>query len=195
MKAKPSPRQWMPPPSTRLVRLKVTLSDARPSVWRRVLVPAGFTLRQLHQVLIAAMGWHGSHLHHFFIRGNFYGKPDPELGSATRDERLHNFEQVLALGVRSFQYEYDFGDCWMHRIVIEKVEEAGGRPLKPVCLEGKRACPPEDSGGPWGYAELLRVLSDPSHPEYEDLKTWAGPRFDPERFDIDHVNRLLAKIR
>jgi hypothetical protein len=141
------------------------------------------------------MGWHDSHLHQFIIRGNYYGKTDPEFGFARRDERLHNLEHLLVLGVRSFRYEYDFGDGWMHRITIEKVDEADGRPLKPMCLAGKRACPPEDSGGPWGYAELLRVLSDPSHPEYEDSKTWAGPRFDPERFDIDHVNRLLAKIR
>jgi hypothetical protein len=175
--------------------MKVTLENVRPTVWRRLLVPAGFTLRQLHRVLLATMGWHDSHLHQFIIRGNYYGKTDPEFGLVRRDERLHNLEHVLALGGRSFRYEYDFGDGWMHRIAIEKVEEADGRPLKPVCLAGKRACPPEDSGGPWGYAELLNVLSDPSHPDHKDSKTWAGPRFDPERFDIDRVNRLLAKIR
>jgi hypothetical protein len=194
MRANPV-RQWMPPPSTRLVRMKVTLEEVRPSVWRRLLVPAGFTLRRLHRVLVDSMGWHDSHLHQFVIRGNYYGKTDPEFELARRDERLHNLEHVLALGVRGFRYEYDFGDGWMHRIAIEKVEEAEGRPLKPVCLAGERACPPEDSGGARGYAELLNVLSDPSHPDHEDSKTWAGLRFDPERFDIDHVNRLLAKIR
>lgn len=175
--------------------MKVTLENVRPTVWRRLLVPAGFTLRQFHRVLVDTMGWHDSHLHQFIIRGNYYGKTDREFGLARRDERLHNLEYVLAIGVRSFRYEYDFGDGWMHRIAIEKVEEADGHPLRPVCLAGKRACPPDDSGGPWGYANLLKVLSDPSNPEYEDSKTWAGPRFDPERFDIEHVNRLLAKIR
>lgn len=195
MRANHPLRQWMAPPSTRLVRMKVTLENVHPTVWRRFLVPAGFTLRQLHRVLMDTMGWHDSHLHQFIVRGNYYGKTDPEFGLARRDERLHNLEHVLALGVRSFRYEYDFGDGWMHRIAIEKVEEADGRPLKPVCLAGKRACPPEDSGGPWGYAELLNVLSDPSHPDHKDSKTWAGTRFDPERFDLDRVSRLLAKIR
>jgi hypothetical protein len=187
-------RQWLAPPSTRLIRMKVTLENVRPTIWRRLLVPAGFTLRQLHRVLLDTMGWHDSHLHQFIIRGNYYGKTDPEFGFARRDERLHNLEHLLVLGVRSFRYEYDFGDGWMHRITIEKVEEADGRPLKPVCLAGKRACPPEDSGGPWGYAELLNVLSDPSHPDHKDSKTWVGPRFDPEPFDVARVNRLLAKI-
>jgi hypothetical protein len=148
MRANHPLRQWMAPPSTRLVRMKVTLENVHPTVWRRFLVPAGFTLRQLHRVLMDTMGWHDSHLHQFIVRGNYYGKTDPEFGLARRDERLHNLEHVLALGVRSFRYEYDFGDGWMHRIAIEKVEEADGRPLKPVCLAGKRACPPEDSGGP-----------------------------------------------
>ncbi len=188
-------RQWWAPPSTRLIRMKVTLESVRPTVWRRLLVPAGFTLRRLHRVLVDSMGWHDSHLHQFVIRGNYYGKTDREFGFARRDERLHNLEYLLALGVRSFRYEYDFGDCWMHRIAIEKVEEEDGRPQKPLCLAGKRACPPEDSGGPRGYAALLNVLGDPSHRDHQDLKTWAGPRFDPERFDIDHVNRLLEMIR
>jgi len=128
--------------------MKVTLENVRPTVWRRLLVPAGFTLRQLHRVLLATMGWHDSHLHQFIIRGNYYGKTDREFGFARRDERLHNLEHLLALGIRGFRYEYDFGDGWMHRIAIEKVEEADGRPLEPVCLAGKRACPPEDSGAP-----------------------------------------------
>lgn len=187
-------RQWLAPPSTRVIRMKVTLENVHPTVWRRLLVPAGFTLRQLHRVLVDTMGWYDSHLHQFIIRGNYYGKTDRDFGLVRRDERLHNLEHLLALGVRSFRYEYDFGDGWMHRIAIEKVEEADGRPLKPVCLGGKRACPPEDSGGPWGYAELLNVLSNPSHPDHKDSKTWAGPRFDPERFDLERANRLLTKI-
>ncbi len=196
MKANPSLRRvWTAPPSTRLVQLKVTLQNVRPPIWRRLLVPAGFTLRQLHQVLIAAMGWHGSHLHHFFIRGNFYGKPDLELGPKTIDERRHNLEHVLALGTRSFQYEYDFGDGWVHRIAIEKVEESRGRPLRPVGLAGKRSCPPEDSGGPFGYAELLRKLADPTDPEHQEMKEWAGPYFHPERFDLAEVNAALRRVR
>jgi hypothetical protein len=188
-------RQWLAPPSTRLIRMKVTLETVRPTVWRRLLVPAGFTLRRLHRALVDTMGWNDSHLHQFIIRGNYYGKTDREFGFARRDERLHNLQYLLVLGVCSFRYEYDFGDRWMHRIAIEKVEEADGQPLKPLCLAGKRACPPEDSGGARGYAELLDALSDPSHPDHEGLKIWAGPRFDPERFDIDRVNRLLAMIR
>lgn len=192
---KPSLRKvWMAPPSSRLVQVKVTLRNVRPPIWRRLLVPASFTLRQLHQVLIVAMGWHGSHLHQFFIHGRFYGKRDSELGGATLDERHHNLEHVLALGARSFQYEYDFGDGWVHRIAIEKVEESEGRALRPLCLAGKRACPPEDCGGFFGYAELLRTLADPSDPEHAEMKEWAGPHFDPEEFDAGSVNAALRSI-
>ncbi len=141
------------------------------------------------------MGWYDSHLHQFVIANRYYGKPDPELGTDVRNERRHNLEHVLSLGVRSFYYEYDFGDGWEHRIAIERVEEAGDRNLRPVCLAGKRACPPEDCGGSFGYAELLRILTDPAHTEHEERKEWVGSRFDPEHFDLRGVNAALRRIR
>jgi hypothetical protein len=90
-----------------------------------------------------------------------------------------------------FLYEYDFGDCWRHELVIEKIlpREEGTR--YPVCLAGKGACPPEDCGGIYGYYELVEAVRDPKHKRHEELLDWLGDSFDPEEFDIDAINRVL----
>ena len=94
-----------------------------------------------------------------------------------------------------FLYEYDFGDSWIHEILVEKILPPEPKKRYPVCLKGKRACPPEDVGGPWGYADFLEAIRDPDHPEHEEYLEWAGEDFDPEAFDLDEVNRALRKMR
>ncbi len=64
----------------------------------------------------------------------------------------------------------------------------------PVCLDGQRACPPEDCGGPWSYPEMLETLKNPDHEEYEELLEWVGDEFDPEAFDVEKINRLLKQL-
>ena len=93
-----------------------------------------------------------------------------------------------------FVYEYDFGDSWEHQIVVEKVlvPEAGVR--YPVCLAGKRACPPEDVGGIWGYAEFLEAMRDPEHTEHETMLAWIGGAFDAQAFDLEGINQRLRHI-
>ena len=86
---------------------------------------------------------------------------------------------------------YDFGDCWEHEIVLERILPAGKGIKYPICLEGERACPPEDCGGTPGYADLLEILGDPSHPDHEDMFAWLPGDFDSERFDVEGVNRML----
>jgi len=76
--------------------------------------------------------------------------------------------------------------------VVEKILPREGEMEYPVCLAGRRACPPEDCGGPWGYGEMLLALGDPSHPEHESYTEWVGGGFDPETFDLEALNRRLS---
>jgi hypothetical protein len=99
------------------------------------------------------------------------------------------------LGEKSkFLYSYDFGDDWRHEIVVEKVLPSDPKVTYPVCMKGKRACPPEDCGGPWGYVELLDILADRKHPEHKSRKEWLGGDFDAEEFALDRVNAELAMM-
>ncbi|MGH8568179.1 MAG: plasmid pRiA4b ORF-3 family protein [Gammaproteobacteria bacterium] len=180
---------------TVVYQLKVALDGITPSIWRRLLVPASISLKKLHDVLQRAMGWENAHLHQFEARGEIFGDPDPEFGADNIDEARVRLDKVL-IGVKdTMHYEYDFGDGWRHKIVLEKIDQAGEGTEVPVCTGGARACPPEDCGGIPGYKRLLRVLGDPSHPEHDEMLEWVGGAFDPERFDVAKVNTLLAGRR
>ena len=179
-------------PTAKVQQLKVVLRGAEPPLWRRLHVPAGMTLAELHAVLQVAMGWEDCHLHQFEIAGVTYGIDDGEgWGPAPKDERRARLDRVAPKGTR-FVYEYDFGDSWEHDIHVEDVLAAEkGKPY-PICVAGERACPPEDCGGVWGYDDFLRALADPAHEDREELLEWVGEEFDPERFDLAAVNRALA---
>lgn len=176
-------------------RIKVTLKGIKPPIWRRFEVSGQMTLFKLHTVLQVVMGWTDSHLHQFIIGRTYYGETDPEFGSDTVNEKRVKLFQ-LPLGEKSkFIYEYDFGDSWEHKLLIEKILPATEGQKTPVCLKGSRACPPEDIGGIWGYADFLEAIHDPEHPEHEDMMEWVGGNFDPETFDLDGVNQYLKRIR
>jgi hypothetical protein len=182
--------------STDLVyQLKITLRNFRPPIWRRVLVPASITLYKLHQIIQVAMGWTDSHLHQFIIGREYYSIPSPDDWEPVKDERRYRLYQIAPAEKSKFVYEYDFGDSWEHEILVEKIVPAEPGKKYPVCVAGKRACPPEDVGGVWGYAEFLEAISNPDHEEHESYLEWAGGEFDPEAFDIEVVNELLARIR
>lgn len=160
-----------------------------------MLAPDNLTLAQLHQVIQVAMGWHDDHRREFKIEGVRYGVPYPEFGDEVLDESRVRLSQLLGAGVRRFHYVYDFGDRWMrwmHVLEVEKTLPYEADQPYPVCLAGKRACPPEDVGGVWGYETFLEAIRDPSHPDHEFLLEWVGGEFDPEAFDIVEVNRVLA---
>jgi tetratricopeptide (TPR) repeat protein len=181
----------------RNLQLKIVLRGVRPPVWRRVVVPDYLTLGEFHDVIQDVMGWYNCHLHQFEVNGRVYSDPSFELDMGFFDvenEDRVRLGQVLSVSGDKIFYEYDFGDGWQHVVTLEKElppDSAG--PLM-VCLKGKRACPPEDCGGPWGYEHLLEVLSDPEHEEYEDMTEWAGDYFEPEEFDLEFVNKALAKL-
>jgi len=92
------------------------------------------------------------------------------------------------------KYEYDFGDSWYHDIILEKILSAGKNTRYPVYIDRQFACPPEDSGGIWGYKHLLKVLENPEDKEYNDVRSWIGEGFDPEEFDKESVNKVFKKL-
>jgi Plasmid pRiA4b ORF-3-like protein len=178
-------------PATGVVSLKVTLEGLRPPIWRRVLVPGAITLGGLSEVILAAMGWDGGHLHAFNVAGRRYG--DPGLVDDVADEDRMTLNGLIKAHVKRFTYTYDFGDGWEHIVAIEKIQPATYGQGYPLCVAGKRNCPPEDCGGVWGYAELMEILADPAHPERAERVEWLGGEdFDPEAFDIERTNARLA---
>ncbi|MBQ1018169.1 plasmid pRiA4b ORF-3 family protein [Micromonospora sp. D93] len=181
-------------PAAPIYQLKVGLREAKPPIWRRLELPADISLADLHDIIQVAFGWDDSHLHVFETPYGDFGVADRELGY--RAEAPVTLEQVApAVGDR-LRYTYDFGDNWAHDIVVEKV-----LPRQPIayprCTGGRRAAPPDDCGGIWGYAELVEVLSDPGHPEHGDRLDWLGlasaADFQPARFDATEITRALTE--
>jgi hypothetical protein len=176
-----------------IYQLKVTLADVSPPVWRRVLVPAGYTLDRLHRVIQYAMGWQNCHLHCFDIDGVQYGEPDPDGELAVRDELDHRLDAVATKGSR-FLYTYDFGDWWEHDVHVEDVFAAEPDERYPLCVDGARACPPEDVGGCFGFGEMLVALADPAHARHAAMREWLGRDFDADGFDADRASTLLRRL-
>jgi hypothetical protein len=179
-------------PKPQIYRLKVTLRDVRPPIWRRIEVPGMATLGELHAILQTVMGWHDSHLHEFEIDGVDYGRPDDGWGAdeKIRDESRVRLNRVAGPGTK-IRYTYDFGDNWRHDVVVEKMSPAEDGVRYPRCLAGKRAIPPEDVGGDYGYAEFCAAMADPGHPEHEHYRQWIGRDWDPEFFQVSSVNEAL----
>jgi Plasmid pRiA4b ORF-3-like protein len=187
---------WVP---QEIYQLKVTLRNTKPPIWRRLLVPAGLTLEVLHDVLQTAMGWYDCHLHEFRIGQKWFGKPDPEddlmgLPAVVNECTAHLFAVLGKAGAKAI-YTYDFGDCWEHAIVVEKVLPLDPAVAYPICVGGKLQCPPEDCGGVPGYYNLLDAIRNPAHKEHEDMLDWVGGNHDPEAFSVDDVNRRLAPLQ
>ncbi len=181
-----------------IYQLKVTLKESKPPIWRRFQVPGNVTLHRLHLILQSVMGWTNSHLYRFEIEGTEYGEPDPEYtdnGIDMTGAKRAKLNRVAPSEKMRFGYEYDFGDSWEHKIQVEKILPPEPGAQYPICLAGKRACPPEDCGGIWGYDELLEIIRDSTHEEYERMTEWLGGSFDPEEFDIAEVNRSLKRFR
>ena len=196
MKREPKPRR--PPPraasgATSHV-LRIDLQEVRPPIWRRVRVPSAITLAELHDVVQIAMGWTDSHLHRFVVGGERYTIDPVERELDALDSSKVTLAEVAPRPKAVLGYEYDFGDDWKHRVLVEDVVPSGDEP-GPTCVAGKRACPPEDCGGPWGYAELLVILADERHPDHEERLEWAGGPIDPEAFDLDGVDAELRRSR
>ena len=177
-----------------IYQLKVTLKHSKPPIWRRIEVPGNTRLDQLHDILQVTMGWWNAHLHQFTVGGTYYGEPHPDYGFDMRDERKVRLNQIAPGEKSRFVYEYDFGDSWEHVILVEKILPPEKGVHYPRCIKGKRACPPEDVGGMWGYDEFVAAVKDPDHSEHEDMLEWWGDDFDPEAFDLEEINEALQGL-
>ena len=182
----------------RVLQFKLTLKGINPAVWRRIQVPESYTFWDLHVAIQDVFGWLDYHLHEFELM-------NPESGEIAaigipEDEELFDRKVLpgwkqkitdwFSGGYRSALYTYDFGDNWEHIVRLEKILPREAKKKYPCCVAGKRACPPEDCGGIWGYRDFLKVLKNPDHEEYADLLNWAGGKFDPEHFDPEKVRFL-----
>jgi hypothetical protein len=175
--------------------IKVSLRYMKPPIWRRLQVPSTTSLAELHDIIQAAMGWYDCHLHQFEVNGVHYADTNHMLADTT-DEARRTLAEMRA-GDR-LAYWYDFGDDWWHDIIVESLDRADPALTYPRCVNGRRAAPPEDSGGPWGFVELMRALSDEKHPEHEMYLDWMEQigevAYDPERLDLDATNEALSQL-
>jgi len=173
----------------KVYQFKITLEDIKPAIWRRIQVPEDYTFWALHVAIQDSMGWSDSHLHGFRmikpetgLKVNI-GLPDESLSLKILPGQTEKIAKYFSMENRDADYIYDFGDNWEHSIRLEKILPAKEGVKYPLCTGGKRSCPPEDCGSVPGYEDILKILSNPKHPEYESMLKWVGGDFDPEHFD------------
>lgn len=184
-----------------LYRLHIRLDQVEPAVERTLVVPSDLRLDRLHAVIQVVMGWQDEHLHEFRVgRGRRAQRFAPrhdgtfDFDAPPRDEAAHTLADIAPRAGSRLDYLYDFGDGWSHRLTVECLLERASTATPLHCLSASGACPPEDCGGPFGYAHLLEALADPGHEDHDDLREWVGDRFDPAAWDLDAVNAALARL-
>jgi hypothetical protein len=180
-----------------IYRIHIALLDIKPPIWRCVELSSQTTLRQFHRILQIAMGWTNSHLHEFLVGRQRYGVPDPAYdgpGEVIVEGNVRLSEVLYTAGAEMC-YIYDLGDYWQHSVKLEAIVPAAPGIEYPRVLDGARSSPPEDCGGTSGYANLLDVLIDPKHEDYQHLRGWAGERFNAEVFSLNDVNLSLRRNR
>ena len=164
---------------TKVYQFKITLMETNPPVWRRIQVPENYTFWGLHVAIQDSMGWTDSHLHEFRVkeprtgREMHLGIPDDEY-----DDDLHKIlpgweYHIAGEYNKEVLYVYDFGDNWRHVITLEELQTRKKDVRYPLCLDGARACPPEDVGGISGYENFLKIIENPEHEEYKETMEWA----------------------
>lgn len=179
----------------RVYQFKITLRHIKPPIWRRIQVPETYTFWDLHVAIQDAMGWSDYHLHMFEIVDPSTGMkieigiPEEEFGEyrGTLAGWRQKIADYFSMENPKADYVYDFGDNWEHNIQLEKILPREKDVDYPRCIKGKRACPPEDCGGVWGYEEFLKAIKDPKHEEHEEMLEWIGGEFDSEHFDVNEV--------
>ena len=180
-----------------IARLRIDLDEVTPRVRRRVEVPLDIRLNELHPVIQAAMGWEDYHLYEFRRAGTAWGVPDPDWdfpGTSALPAADASLADLLGGRAKRFTYVYDFGDDWRHTVRVEKIAEAEPDIRYPRFLDGEGRCPPEDVGGPWGYADFLEAVSDPGHERHDELLEWCGGAFDPADIGEAEIRERLDEI-
>jgi hypothetical protein len=178
-----------------IAHLRIKLDDVEPAVVRRLEVPLAIRLDRLHLVLQAALGWTNSHLYEFRARDVGWGVPDPNFDDGPLDASKARLGDVLGdVGLRSIKYLYDFGDGWDHSVRIERISEAEPGIVYPRLIDATGRCPPEDTGGPWGYRGFLAAIADPKHERHAELVEWSGGNFDANSVDVEMHARAVTAL-
>ena len=178
--------------SKQIYQIQIALKDSKPKIWRRVLVESDILLVDFHKIIQTTMGWTNSHLHQF-EKGQVNFAPDEFELEDTKDSRKVKLNSLLNKENEKIKYEYDFGDSWLHDIILEKILPFEKTTELPSCIGGKRNCPPDDCGGIWGYTDLLEIISNSKHKEYNEMMEWLGGEFDPDYFDMKEKNEMLKE--
>lgn len=183
-----------------VLQLHIRLKDVEPTIWRRVLVREDISFYTFNEILHKVMGWSGFQQYEFEIQGQRISEEteadlwdsNTEIISA-KEKRLKDF----ALQSNDlFVYTYDFGDNWVHEILVERVYDIEDESRQyPVCIDGERKGPMENIGGPWGYMELLHIVDNPQDPQYEEIMEWLGEEFHPEDLDLEKINQQLQDLK
>jgi hypothetical protein len=178
----------------KLFTLKITLKNIAPPIWRRIEVDADTRLDDFHYLIQSTMGWENGHLHAFSdsIGQNYIDAESIEFGNDGFNECDFELSKIFEKVGEKMQYDYDFGDGWEHIILLEAISAPEPGVKYPRCTKGKRACPPEDCGGPWGYQEIVEEMAKKKGARYKELKEWLGGKFDAEEFDLVEINERLA---
>jgi hypothetical protein len=182
--------------SEKIARVRISLANIAPEIWRRVEVPLVLHLKGLHDVIQAVFGWQDYHLFEFRVGGKLYGipAPDEDYGRKVLQARSGRLATLIAKGFNRFDYVYDFGDCWEHVVAIEAADDADPALLYPRFVDGARRGPPEDVGGYSGYERFLRSVRNRRDPDHRRLITWYGGPYDPDDIDRAGLDRRLAAV-
>ncbi len=179
-----------------IYQLRIKLKGISPPIWRRILASNYLFFSELHDLIQKCFSWAGYHLHEFYFPHPFIsnlriyikGVIDWDIDSETADYYHFLSDKIRLCDVfsetqRRAYYNYDFGDNWEHIITLEKIFPNNQTLNEPICVGGKRASPPEDSGGPYGYQEMIEIINNSNHSEYDEIIEWLGPEFNSEKVD------------
>jgi hypothetical protein len=181
---------------SKILQFKITLRDSKPEIWRRFQVEDTLMFHDLHLVIQTVMGWSNSHLYQFIYEGNNYiGNPEMLEQEDIADDKDVALSAIFDKPKISMEYEYDFGDSWEHDLILEKIIESDLNRNYPNCLEGKMNCPPEDSGGIFGFYENMKIFKNKKHREHKEIKEWIGKDYNPDFFDLQTVNENLKSYK
>jgi hypothetical protein len=177
----------------KVYQFRIELQEIKPPVWRRIQVPEAYTFWDLHVAIQDAMGWTDTHLHEFHLKNPKTGRkvniglPDEDFGRKVSEGWKKNIADFFSPHNPKAEYTYDFGDNWHHVVSLEAILPREKGVEYPLCIDGARACPPEDCGGSHGYEDFLSIIMDPKHEEHDSMLEWAGGEFDPEHFGCTEV--------